>query len=135
MSTALHANLAFPAPASQSIKHCPAVIIPQVVPIFLKGLPLKEDLREAVVVYRALAKLTTAPETSARVLPLAAPIIHAFAAASVQPGLPSEALGEVGRAMVALQAQHKQQLEALVQSLPAEQQQGLARLMAAAAAQ
>ena len=52
----------------------------------------------------------------------------ALAAATVQPGLPQDALREVGHAVVALRAQHGQQVEALVAGLPEGQRQGLARV-------
>jgi hypothetical protein len=66
-------------------------------------------------------------------MPMAAEVIQAFAAATVQPGVPDEALREIGQALVAIQAQYGAQLEALARTLPAEQQQGLLRVMNAVA--
>ncbi|KAG1680415.1 hypothetical protein FOA52_015506 [Chlamydomonas sp. UWO 241] len=109
-----------------------ALPLEQLLPTFLGGLPLRDDLREATPAYTALAALVTSGDTAPRVLALAPQVLSAFGAAAVQPGLPAEALMQVGRAVASLQAAYAQQLGAAVASLPAEQQQGLARLMAEA---
>jgi len=110
----------------------PAAPIEQVLPTFLAALPPRDDPGEATPAYSALARLVTSGETAARVMPMAAGMLHAFGAAAVQPGIPQDALRSIGGALAAMQAQYAEQLTAMVHALPEEQQQGLARLMAAA---
>ncbi len=68
-------------------------------------------------------------ETAQRMLSMAEHVVRAFAAASVQEGVPPAARLEIRHAMMVLHTQHTQQLQMLVSSLSEDQQQGLSRLM------
>ena len=73
---------------------------------------------------------TLAADTALRLSPsLSADVLRAFADAAVQPGLPSDALVQVGHALSVLRERHGQQLQAFMGTLSEAQQQGMARLM------
>ena len=73
---------------------------------------------------------THAADTALRLSPsLSADVLRAFADATVQPGLPSDALVHIGHALSVLRDRHGLQLEAFMGTLSEVQQQGMARVM------
>ncbi len=65
-------------------------------------------------------------------MPFAADIVRAFASASVQRGMPPEALNEVGAAMLGLRSRYSREMEPLLGCLQADEQRGVLELMARA---
>jgi hypothetical protein len=98
-----------------------------ILPTFLGALPLREDMEEAVPVYRALCSIVTGPAAQ-RVARFVPQVVRAFGAAVVQPGVPDHVRAFVAAAVAQLAGQYPEHMQPLVVALPGEQQQALQAL-------
>ncbi len=102
-----------------------------IMPTFLGALPLKEDMEEAVPVYKALCSIVTG-SAAQRVASLMPQVVQAFGAVAVQPEVPEHVKGFVAETVRTLVQQYPQHMEPLVRALPAEQQQALQAFLGSA---
>jgi hypothetical protein len=110
-----------------------ALPLETILPTFLGALPLREDMEEAVPVYRALCALLTGPATAQRVAQFVPQVVQAFGAAAVQPGVPNHVKGFVAATVAQLAEQYAEHMGPLVAALPGEQRAALQALAGAGA--
>ncbi|KAF5444081.1 hypothetical protein F2P56_036585 [Juglans regia] len=95
--------------------HPESVPLNQVLPVFLKVLPLKEDHEESITVYSCVSTLVLS--SNPQILSLVPELVNLFAQVVVSPEETSEAKAEVGRAFSHLISLYGQQMQPLLSNL------------------
>ncbi|XP_039127166.1 probable importin subunit beta-4 [Dioscorea cayenensis subsp. rotundata] len=92
-----------------------SVPLNQVLPVFLKALPLKEDREESMTVYNCIYNLILS--SSPQVLPLVPEMVHIFAQVVVSPEETNEVKTQIGLAFSHLMSLYGQQMQPILSSL------------------
>ncbi|KAG7976236.1 hypothetical protein I3843_06G139700 [Carya illinoinensis] len=95
--------------------HPESVPLNQVLPVFLKVLPLKEDHEESITVYSCVSTLVLS--SNPQILSLVPELVNLFAQVVVSPEETAEAKAEVGRAFSHLISLYGQQMQPLLSNL------------------
>uniref|UniRef100_A0A0E0GK46 Importin N-terminal domain-containing protein n=1 Tax=Oryza nivara TaxID=4536 RepID=A0A0E0GK46_ORYNI len=88
----------------------------QVLPVFIKALPLKEDHEESMVVYSCVCNLLLSSHP--QILPLVPDVINAFAQVVVSPNESDEVKIVVAKAVSHLISVYGQQMQPILSALP-----------------
>ncbi|KAJ4839444.1 hypothetical protein Tsubulata_025352 [Turnera subulata] len=96
----------------------------QVLPVFLKALPLKEDHEESMAVYSCISSLIFS--SNQQILAHVPELVNLFAQVAVSPVETSEVKTEVGRAFSHLMSLYGNQMQPLLSSLPPSHANALA---------
>ncbi|KAL5219275.1 hypothetical protein ABZP36_019959 [Zizania latifolia] len=96
----------------------------QVLPVFIKALPLKEDHEESMVVYSCVCNLLLSSHP--QILPLVPDVITAFAQVAVSPDESDEVKTVVAKAVSHLISVYGQQMQPILSALPAAHANALA---------
>uniref|UniRef100_A0A0D9Z4Z7 Importin N-terminal domain-containing protein n=1 Tax=Oryza glumipatula TaxID=40148 RepID=A0A0D9Z4Z7_9ORYZ len=88
----------------------------QVLPVFIKALPLKEDHEESMVVYSCVCNLLLSSHP--QILPLVPDVINAFAQVVVSPNESDEVKTVVAKAVSHLISVYGQQMQPILSALP-----------------
>ncbi|KAJ6804510.1 putative importin subunit beta-4 isoform X1 [Iris pallida] len=98
----------------------------QVLPVFLKALPLKEDYEESIAVYNCICNLILS--SNPQILPLVPDVVQVFAQVAVSPAESDEVKAQIGLAFSHLISHYGQQMQVIVSSLLPQQASALAAL-------
>lgn len=96
--------------------HPQSIPLNQVLPVFLKSLPLKEDHEESIHVYNCVSMLVLA--SNPQILALASQLVNLIAQVLMSPTESPEVKTLVGRAFSHLITRHGQQMQPALSSLP-----------------
>ncbi|PON68402.1 Coatomer beta subunit [Parasponia andersonii] len=96
--------------------HPESIPLNQVLPVFLKVLPLKEDHEESMVVYTCMSTLVLS--SNPQILSLVPELVNVFAQVVASPAETSEVKAQVGRAFSHLISLYGQQMQPLLSNLP-----------------
>ncbi|XP_010916537.1 probable importin subunit beta-4 [Elaeis guineensis] len=96
----------------------------QVLPVFLKALPLKEDREESLTVYGCIYNLLLS--SNAQILPLVPDVVQIFAQVVVSPAESDEVKAQVGMAISHLISVYGQQMQPVLSALSPAQANALA---------
>ncbi|GLT71068.1 hypothetical protein SLA2020_431100 [Shorea laevis] len=96
--------------------HPESIPLNQVLPVFLKVLPLKEDHEESMTVYGCVSTLVLS--SNPQILSLVPELVNLFAQVVVSPEETSEVKAQVGRAFSHLISLYGQQIQPLLSNLP-----------------
>uniref|UniRef100_A0A7N1A085 Importin N-terminal domain-containing protein n=1 Tax=Kalanchoe fedtschenkoi TaxID=63787 RepID=A0A7N1A085_KALFE len=96
--------------------HPEAIPLNQVLPVFLKVLPLKEDREESLAVYSCICNLVMS--SNSQILLLAEELVKIFAQVIASPDESSDAKIQVGRAFSHLVSLYGHQMQPLLSNLP-----------------
>jgi len=88
----------------------------QVLPVFIKALPLKEDHEESMPVYSCICSLLLSSHP--QILPLVPDVIHVFAQVVVSPDESDEVKTNIGKAVSHLISVYGQQMQPILSALP-----------------
>ncbi|VAI07528.1 unnamed protein product [Triticum turgidum subsp. durum] len=88
----------------------------QVLPVFIKALPLKEDHEESMAVYSCLCNLLLSSHP--QILTLVPDVIHVFAQVVVSPDESDEVKTTIGKAVSHLISVYGQQMQPILSALP-----------------
>ncbi|KAG2553164.1 hypothetical protein PVAP13_9KG514100 [Panicum virgatum] len=88
----------------------------QVLPVFIKALPLKEDHEESMSVYSCICSLLLSSHP--QILPLVPDVIHVFAQVVVSPDESDEVKTNIGKAVSHLISVYGQQMQPILSALP-----------------
>ncbi|OEL17886.1 Importin subunit beta-4, partial [Dichanthelium oligosanthes] len=88
----------------------------QVLPVFIKALPLKEDHEESMPVYSCICSLLLSSHP--QILPLVPDVIHVFAQVVVSPHESDEVKTNIGKAVSHLISVYGQQMQPILSALP-----------------
>lgn len=88
----------------------------QVLPVFIKALPLKEDHEESMTVYGCVCGLLLSSHP--QILPLVPDVIHVFAQVVVSPDESDEVKTNIGKAISHLISVYGQQMQPILSALP-----------------
>ncbi|XP_020104438.1 importin-4 [Ananas comosus] len=88
----------------------------QVLPVFLKALPLKEDHEESMTVYSCISNLLLS--SNPQILPLVPDVVHIFAQVVVSPVECDEVKSKIGMAVSHLVSVYGQQMQPILGALP-----------------
>lgn len=88
----------------------------QVLPVFIKALPLKEDHEESMTVYGCVCSLLLSSHP--QILPLVPDVIHVFAQVVVSPDESDEVKTNIGKAISHLISVYGQQMQPILSALP-----------------
>ncbi|CAD6202994.1 unnamed protein product [Miscanthus lutarioriparius] len=88
----------------------------QVLPVFIKALPLKEDHEESMTVYGCICSLLLSSHP--QILPLVPDVIHVFAQVVVSPDESDEVKTNIGKAVSHLISVYGQQMQPILSALP-----------------
>lgn len=88
----------------------------QVLPVFIKSLPLKEDHEESMTVYGCICGLLLSSHP--QILPLVPDVIHVFAQVVVSPDESDEVKTNIGKAVSHLISVYGQQMQPILSALP-----------------
>ncbi|WVZ56341.1 hypothetical protein U9M48_006889 [Paspalum notatum var. saurae] len=88
----------------------------QVLPVFIKALPLKEDREESMTVYGCICSLLLSSHS--QILPLVPDVIHVFAQVVVSPDESDEVKTNIGKAVSHLISVYGQQMQPILSALP-----------------
>ncbi|CAL4921877.1 unnamed protein product [Urochloa decumbens] len=88
----------------------------QVLPVFIKALPLKEDHEESMPVYSCICSLLLSSHP--QILPLVPDVIHVFAQVVVSPDETDEIKTNIGKAVSHLISVYGQQMQPILSALP-----------------
>ncbi|VAH89037.1 unnamed protein product [Triticum turgidum subsp. durum] len=88
----------------------------QVLPVFVKALPLKEDHEESMAVYSCLCNLLLSSHP--QILTLVPDVIHVFAQVVVSPDESDEVKTTIGKAVSHLISVYGQQMQPILSALP-----------------
>ncbi|XP_072991825.1 probable importin subunit beta-4 [Typha latifolia] len=88
----------------------------QVLPVFLKALPLKEDREESMTVYSCICNLLLS--SNPQILPLVPDVVHVFAQVVVSPAESDEVKTKIGIATSHLISVYGQQMQPILSALP-----------------
>ncbi|KAB1207042.1 putative importin subunit beta-4 [Morella rubra] len=95
--------------------HPESIPLNQVLPVFLKVLPLKEDHEESMAVYSCVCNLVLS--SNPQILSLVPELVNLFAQVAVSPEETSEVKAQVGRAFSHLISIYGQQMQPLLSNL------------------
>eukprot|EP00268_Persea_americana_P041727 TRINITY_DN4168_c0_g1_i3.p1 TRINITY_DN4168_c0_g1~~TRINITY_DN4168_c0_g1_i3.p1 ORF type:complete len:1049 (+),score=249.49 TRINITY_DN4168_c0_g1_i3:96-3242(+) len=98
----------------------------QVLPVFLKVLPLKEDHEESMAVYSCICNLVLS--SNPQILSLVPELVHLFAQVVVSPAESPEVKGRIGMAFSHLVSLYGHQIQPILTSLPPVHANALAAL-------
>ncbi|KAJ6809219.1 putative importin subunit beta-4 isoform X1 [Iris pallida] len=98
----------------------------QVLPVFLKALPLKEDYEESMAVYNCICNLILS--ANPQILPMVPDVVQVFAQVAVSPAESDEVKAQIGVAFSHLISHYGQQMQVIVGSLLPQQASALAAL-------
>ncbi|KAJ6429420.1 hypothetical protein OIU84_020947 [Salix udensis] len=101
--------------ARMIMAHPPSVPLNQVLPVFLKALPLKEDREESMAVYSCVSTLVLS--SNQQILALVPELINLFAQVVVSPVETPEVKAQVGRAFSHLISLYGHQMQPLLSNL------------------
>ncbi|XP_024026143.1 importin-4 isoform X2 [Morus notabilis] len=104
--------------------HPESIPLNQVLPVFLKVLPLKEDHEESMAVYTCVSTLVLS--SNSQILSLVPELVNVFAQVVASPVETSEVKALVGRAFLHLISLYGQQMQPLLSGLPAAHANALA---------
>ncbi|KAJ1686897.1 hypothetical protein LUZ63_018287 [Rhynchospora breviuscula] len=93
-----------------------AIPLNQVLPVFLKSLPLKEDREESMSVYSCIYNLILS--ANSHILPLVPDVIHIFAQVVVSPDENDDVKTLIGSAISHLVSVYGQQMQPILAALP-----------------
>lgn len=96
--------------------HPESIPLNQVLPVFLKVLPLKEDHEESMAVYTCVSTLVLS--SNSQILSLVPELVNVFAQVVASPVETSEVKAQVGRAFSHLISLYGQQMQPLLSNLP-----------------
>ncbi|KAG1334688.1 importin-4 [Cocos nucifera] len=96
----------------------------QVLPVFLKALPLKEDREESLTVYSCICNLLLS--SNPQILPLVPDVVQIFAQVVVSPAESDEVKAQVGMAISHLISVYGQQMQPVLSALSPAQANALA---------
>lgn len=105
----------------------------QILPVLVGVLPLKEDQEEATPVYGCLCHLLVSEHHEVMQEPMMRQVAGIFAQVAPSPDVSDDVKKGIGQTIRHLVARHGPALQALLRSLPQEQQSALALLMRASA--
>lgn len=88
----------------------------QVLPVFIKALPLKEDHEESMAVYSCICNLLLSSHP--QILPLVPDVMHVFAQVVVSPDESDEVKTNIGKAVSHLISVYGQQMQPILGALP-----------------
>ncbi|KAK3016315.1 hypothetical protein RJ639_007295 [Escallonia herrerae] len=95
--------------------HPESIPLNQVLPVFLRALPLKEDHEESMTVYSCLCNLVLS--SNAQILSLVPELITLFAQVASSPVEPPEVKAQIGRAFSHLMSLYGHQMQPLLGNL------------------
>eukprot|EP00262_Sarcandra_glabra_P021353 TRINITY_DN8985_c0_g3_i2.p1 TRINITY_DN8985_c0_g3~~TRINITY_DN8985_c0_g3_i2.p1 ORF type:complete len:115 (+),score=15.18 TRINITY_DN8985_c0_g3_i2:271-615(+) len=95
--------------------HPQSIPLNQVLPVFLKVLPLKEDREESMAVYSCLCNLVIS--SNPQILSLVPELVHLFAQVAVSPAETPEVKAVVGTAFSHLISLYGHQMQHILSSL------------------
>ncbi|GBG68591.1 hypothetical protein CBR_g3136 [Chara braunii] len=104
-----------------------ALPLAQVLPVFISGLPLKEDMEEAESSYGCLCNLIQAG--CAEILPHIPQVVKVFGEVVTQADVPEQVKGGIGSTVKLLYNQYMEQMQPVLSSLPPEHAQALSDLV------
>ncbi|KAK6911106.1 Importin-beta, N-terminal domain [Dillenia turbinata] len=104
--------------------HPEAIPLNQVLPVFLKVLPLKEDREESMAVYSCVCNLILS--SNPQILSLVPQLVNLFAQVVVSPDETTEVKAQVGRAFSHLISLYGQQMQPILSNLSPAQANALA---------
>lgn len=110
--------------------HPESIPLNQVIPVFLKVLPLKEDHEESEVVYSCVCNLVLS--ANPQILSLVPALVNVFAQVAVSPDETSEVKSNIGRAFSHLISLYGHQMEPILSSLSPTHASALAGMAAIA---
>ncbi|KAL6907529.1 hypothetical protein ACP4OV_002568 [Aristida adscensionis] len=93
-----------------------SVPLNQVLPVFIKALPLKEDHEESMTVYSCICNLLLSSHP--QILPLVPDVVHVFAQVVVSPDESDEVKINIGKAISHLVSVYGQQMQPILSALP-----------------
>ncbi|OMO60738.1 Armadillo-like helical [Corchorus capsularis] len=96
--------------------HPQSIPLNQVLPVFLRALPLKEDHEESMTVYNCVSMLVLS--SNPQILSLVPELVNIFAQVLVSPAETSEVKAQVGRAFSHLLSLYGQEMQPLLSNLP-----------------
>ncbi|KAK6252202.1 hypothetical protein QUC31_013922 [Theobroma cacao] len=96
--------------------HPQSIPLNQVLPVFLRVLPLKEDHEESMAVYNCVSMLVLS--SNPQILSLVPELVNIFAQVLVSPEETSEVKAQVGRAFSHLISLYGQEMQPLLSNLP-----------------
>ncbi|PON33679.1 Coatomer beta subunit [Trema orientale] len=96
--------------------HPESIPLNQVLPVFLKVLPLREDHEESMAVYTCISTLVLS--SNPQILSLVPELVNVFAQVVASPAETSEVKAQVGRAFSHLISLYGQQMQPLLSNLP-----------------
>ncbi|KAL8264840.1 hypothetical protein R6Q59_022970 [Mikania micrantha] len=101
--------------ARMIMAHQESIPLNQVLPVFVKGLPLKEDHEESLPVYSCICHLVLS--SSPHIAPLVPDLVNVFAQVAASPLETPEVKMQIGRAFAHLLSIYGQQMQPLLGSL------------------
>ncbi|KAI3755213.1 hypothetical protein L1987_55009 [Smallanthus sonchifolius] len=101
--------------ARMIMAHQESIPLNQVLPVFVKGLPLKEDREESMPVYSCICNLVLS--SNPQIAPLVPDLVNVFAQVAVSPLETPEVKAQIGRAFAHLLSIYGQQMQPLLGSL------------------
>ncbi|KAL8222745.1 hypothetical protein R6Q57_020144 [Mikania cordata] len=101
--------------ARMIMAHQESIPLNQVLPVFFKGLPLKEDHEESLPVYSCICHLVLS--SSPHIAPLVPDLVNVFAQVAASPLETPEVKMQIGRAFAHLLSIYGQQMQPLLGSL------------------
>ncbi|KAF5813829.1 putative importin-beta domain, importin beta family [Helianthus annuus] len=101
--------------ARMIMAHQDSVPLNQVLPVFVKGLPLKEDHEESMPVYSCICNLVLS--SNQQIAPLVPDLVNVFAQVAASPLETPEVKVQIGRAFAHLLSIYGQQMQPLLGSL------------------
>ncbi|XP_048128295.1 importin-4 isoform X1 [Rhodamnia argentea] len=109
--------------------HPESIPLNQVLPVFLKVLPLKEDHEESVAVYGCVCTLVLS--SNPQVLALVPDLVRLFAEVAVSPSETAEVKAQIGRAFSHLITLYGQQIQPILSNLSPQHANALSALSTA----
>nr|GMD11307.1 importin-4 [Ipomoea batatas] len=106
--------------------HPESIPLNQVLPVFLKVIPLKEDQEESMAVYSCICNLVLS--SNSQILSLVPELVNIFAQVAISPVETPEVKAHVGRAFSHLFTLYGQQLQPLLGNLPPAHANALAAI-------
>ncbi|CAM6083186.1 unnamed protein product [Calypogeia fissa] len=107
--------------------HPQAIPLNQVLPVFIKSLPLKEDIEESASVYGCLCDLIFASRQD--ILPFVRELVPVFAQAVASEEVNPEVKLVIGRAVSQLWNQYREEMQPLLAALPPQEANLLGSVM------
>ncbi|KAK2966659.1 hypothetical protein RJ640_002357 [Escallonia rubra] len=107
--------------------HPESIPLNQVLPVFLKALPLKEDHEESMTVYSCLCNLVLS--SNAQILSLVPELITLFAQVAISPVEPPEVKAQIGGAFSHLMSLYGHQMQPLLGNLSPTHANALAAIV------